>query len=842
MIGSTVSHYRILAKLGEGGMGVVYKAEDTRLERMVALKFLPDAEIEDKARERFLREARAAAQVHHPNICPIHEIDEVDGRLFFTMALVDGSTVRQLLERGDLTPAKALDIAIQVTSGLQAAHSQGVIHRDIKSSNIAVDRQGNVSILDFGVALRSGDSRVTQPGNSVGTPAYMSPEQALGNEVDCRMDLWSAGVVLFEMLTGRLPFIGETNHAMLFAIVHQKPPQAAGLRASVPAGMQRVLDRALAKDPADRYQTASQMGADLRALRESASDVTRSLLDSVPVRQSRPWPRRALIASPFVLAAGVLVGRRMLTPGVKNVAVLPFEVIGGDEGTRALADGLVESLTSKLTQLEAFQGKLMVIPASEIRSRHVTSAATAQRLYDANLVITGSAQRMGDRLQFTLNLVDTRSMRQIASRTIELGSDPIALRNAAIGDAVDILQISVAPEASRAMGAGETSTPEAYAKFLMGTGYLARYDVSGNITRAIESLRNAVELDPKYALAWAALGTAYLRAAEGGAGTTELALDAVQRAIDLNPDMPSAYVTRVSIDIAQNRLEDAIADAMHARRIAPNDGAACFALGSAFEASGRMKEAEAAYREAVERRPSDWYAHVLLGVFCLDQSKFREARVALEAARALTPDNEVVNRNLAALNMAEGRYADAEQQLKRALQFEPSARSFSTLGLTYYYRHRYREGAEYQKKALELHSGLYSIWGNLGTIYRWIPGQNAREIFQKAIDMGNKALQAAPGNNNTHANLAEYYAKIGSCGESMDHIAQIPAAVRGRYMTRIALAYEVCGKRAEAIETVRSLLQNAPALNDIEHDPDFAKLWADPAFQSAIRLRGFAPK
>lgn len=839
MVGTTVSHYRILAKLGEGGMGVVYKAEDTRLERLVALKFLPEDAATGIARERFLREARAAAQVHHPNICPIHEIDEAEGRLFFAMALVEGSTVRQLLARRPLSVNEALDIAIQVLRGLQAAHSQGVIHRDIKSGNIAVDGEGNAAILDFGLALRSRDCRVTAPGTSAGTPAYMSPEQAEGREVDCRTDVWSAGVVLYEMLTGQLPFRADTQPGVLFAIVHREPPPVATLRPEVPAAVSQILDRALAKDPAQRYQTAAEMMADLRRIRESRSDVTRSMAISPPPPRSRRWVLWAAAAVLILIAAaiGLMFSRRWITPPSKNVAVLPLEVIGGDDNTRALADGLVESLTSKLTQLENFQGRLMVVPASEIRSQHVNSAAAARRLFGVNLVITGSAQRIGDKLQFTLNLVDTRSMRQIASCTIDFGSDPIALRTAALAGAVEILQISLAPAASRELGAGETSTPEAYAQFLMGSGYLARYDVPGNENRAIASLRKAVDLDPKYALAWAALGEAYWRASNEGEKSPQLALNAVERAIQLNPGMAAPYITRAEIGLAQKRVDDAIADALRARRAAPNDGAAYYALGDAYVAAGRMKEAESAYLDAVERRRSDWYAHAALGYFYLRQTRYADSRRAFERARALTPDNDIVNRNLAVVDLFEGRYDEAAKELQHALLFQPSARSYSTLGLAYYYQRRYRDAAESLRKALELDPNIASSWGNLGTVYRHLPGQNADEAFRKAIALTNKALETAPGDNNGRANLAEYYAKTGQCPHAKEQIAQIPASARGAYMGRIALAYEICGDRPNAIATVRSLVRNQAALNEIRNDPDFASLWADPAFQTAIRSR-----
>jgi serine/threonine protein kinase/tetratricopeptide (TPR) repeat protein len=841
MIGRTISHYRILDKLGEGGMGIVYRAQDTRLDRLVALKFLPLEEEDGPSRERFLREARAAAHVHHPYICPIYQVGEVDGQLFIAMALVEGTTLRDTVKRGPFPISEAIDLALQVASGLQVAHEQGVVHRDIKSSNIVMDRQGNACILDFGLALRSTEERVTVPGSSIGTPAYMSPEQAMGDTVDARTDLWALGVVLFEMLTGRLPFQGERDLGVMYSIVNKEPARATSLRADIPDGLQDILDRALAKDPRHRYQTAAEMSAALRAVREGASARTRTIA-LPPLKRPRSYLNRRtlLIAAPFLIGAAALFAWRMMESRVKNVAVIPLEVIGGDEPTRVLADGLVESLTSQLTQLERFQGKLMVIPASEIRSRHVTSAADAARSYGANLVITGSAQHLGDRVQFTLNLVDTRSLRQIASRSIDYdAANPIALRNEAIQKAVDILAISVAPEASKALKAGETASSAAYAQFLVGSGYLARYDVRGNLPRAIESLRKAVELDPQYSVAWAALARAYQRGQADDPSYISLALAAVQRAIDLSPDLVSAYITRVDLRISQKQVDAAIADATHARRLAPNDGEACYALGNAYEAAGRVKEAEQAFAEAVKRRPSDWYTYVLLGAFYIRQSKFHEARNALEAARKITPDNAVVNRNLAVVNMREGRYADAESQLRRALTFDPSARSYNALGLAYYYQHQYADAAASLRKGLDLAPNIYQLWGNLGTVIRRVPGQKPDEAFSKAIALATIALHAAPGDSNIHANLAEYYAKLSQCPAALEQIHQISTDLRAPYMTRIALAYELCGDRANAIETVGSLLQNPTSLNEIRNDPDLQNLWQDARFQAVVQAHSY---
>ena len=629
MIGEMVSHYRITEKLGKGGMGVVYKALDTRLDRIVALKFLPADSIAEADRQRFVAEAQAAARVHHPNICPIYEISEHEGQLFFAMAFVEGKTVAQMARDGGMETALALDIAIQVAAGLEAAHRQGVVHRDIKSANIAVDTEGHAWILDFGIALRQDMERITAAGNTVGTPAYMSPEQAQGLEVDRRTDIWSLGVLLFEMLTGRLPFHRQSGFSAMLAIVTEEATPVSSLRHGLPPGIEPFLRKALAKNPGERWQSAAAAGAVLRRIRESvtthsapppeqfyAASTADTTAITIPQITKRPQPRRIYLLAALIMIAiaGGYFAVRKFRPGKetlpdeKRIAVLPLTVLGNDETVRALADGLVETLTSKLTQIEEFQGKLMVVPASEIRSRKIASAEAARRIYGANIAITGSAQRWSDRIQFTLNLVDTATIRQFASKTFEFDSaNPIALRDGAVNGTVRLLALQLSPASSISMVAGETSTPGAYAEYLKGVGYLARYDLSGNVERAIDRLTGATRLDSKYALAFAALGEAHWRKAkvESNKREADLALESIREAIRLNPSQVEARLKLGRIYGENGQAGQAIEEIQAVLKAAPENADAHRELGVAYAAARRYGEAEAAYKEAVKRKPND---------------------------------------------------------------------------------------------------------------------------------------------------------------------------------------------------------------------------------------------
>jgi serine/threonine-protein kinase len=851
MIGSTISHYRITGKIGEGGMGVVYRARDMRLDREVALKFLSADSMDDSRRHRFLQEARAAARVQHPNICPIYEINETDGRIFFAMALVEGETISDLIQRERTLPLEtALDLAIQVAGGLDAAHRQGIVHRDIKCNNIIAGRQGHASILDFGVALREGTERITATGGAVGTPAYMSPEQAQGLDVDRRSDIWSLGVVLFEMLAGQLPFRGGTQFNVLYSIVKDPAPSISKVRPGLPDALEQALRKALAKEPDQRWQTAAEFAAALRRVRETLPQDTVTLLSNstVTAPARTDWMRRGLIVLALLGLAAAYMGWRGLRPAGdplpegKQIAVLPLDASGQDENLRALADGLVETITTKLTQIEDLQGKLIVVPASEIRGRKITSAEAARRIYGANLVVTGSAQRWGQQIQLTLNLVDTQKMRQIAARTLEFDAgDPIALRDGAVNGVIRLLTLRVSTAGATAMASGETSKPGAYTEYLKGVGYLARYDVHGNVDRAVAALQEATRQDPKYALAWAALGDAYWKKTRQATDKRwgVLAMESIQRAIQLDAGLAIAHVRLSKILTEAGRTPEAVEEALKALGVAPDNADAFRALAGAYAAAGQNQEAEEAFRNAIRRQPADWYGHYALGFFYFQRGRDGEARTAWEAARKLTPDNELVHRNLAVLALREGRFKDASDMLERTLKYEPGGMIYSGLGVALYYQRRYVEAAAALNSAIGLNPEIYLIWGNLGTVCRHLPGkeQQASEAFLRAIELGGKVLLVKPGDYNARANMAEYQAKLGVKDKALAEIQQIPVAERRTYGDRLTLAYELSGERRRAVQLILSLPADAAVLNYIRRDPDLEGLWNEPELERIRQAR-----
>jgi len=373
MIGQTISHYKILSKLGEGGMGVVYKAEDTKLHRFVALKFLSPSMTDDEARKRFIHEAQAASSLEHPNICSIHEIDETpDGHMFIVMPCYEGESLAEKIERSPLKLGETLEVATQVASGLARAHEKGIIHRDIKPGNILVTNDGLAKIVDFGLAKLGGRTKLTRTGMAPGTVAYMSPEQLRGGDVDQRTDIWALGVVLYEMITGETPFRGDYEQAVSYSIVNDDPKPLRSLRPDVPVDVERLVEKALSKDPNERYQKSTELIGALQTLKKR--------FESLPVDGG---------------------GSDMKT--LPSIAVLPFANLSADKENEYFSDGLAEDIIDALTQVPGLR-VMARTSAFAFRGKEADVREIGARL-NVEHILEGSVRRAGSRLRVTAQLV-----------------------------------------------------------------------------------------------------------------------------------------------------------------------------------------------------------------------------------------------------------------------------------------------------------------------------------------------------------------------------------------------------------------------------------------------------
>jgi eukaryotic-like serine/threonine-protein kinase len=869
MIDQTIAHYRITDRLGAGGMGVVYKALDLKLERTVALKFLPhEVTVSDQDKQGLLREARSASALDHPNIGVIYGLEESDDHQFFiVMGYYEGETLARKLGRGLVPVRESLDLAIQIAGGLSAAHARNIVHRDIKPSNIILTKDNVAKIVDFGLARVVATSSATQSLNTSGTLPYMSPEQILGESVDQRCDVWALGVILVQMLTASHPFVRENTAGMTFAILNQPP---AGLDA-IPHLLQPLAYRALSKEQAHRYASGKEMLADLEAARAQLTTsggssaleedmVTRTLsareLKQYAEHASKPrWQtvppgksRRSLYVTLTVvlLAAASLLfppvrerlAARLASGSEKHIAVLPFDNIGSDPANEVLAAGLMDSLTGKLSNLDASQQSLWVVPASVVRSQKITDPAAAARELGANLVVKGSIQRAGQDVHLTVDLIDAKSLRQIGSATLEdRAGDMAALQDEAVSRLARLMNINVSAAMLRATGGG--TTPAAYESYLEALAHIQRYDKPGNLDLAIAALKTAVQTDPRFALGFAELGEAYRlkNKVDPNQKWIDEASANLQRASQLDDRLPTTYISLGQLHVSLDKNELALQEFQKALEIDPRNAGALMASATAYEHMGQTANAEANYKRAVALRPDYWDGYNTLGLFYDRINRYPEAVAQLQRVIELTPDNAQAYSNLAAvyLDMGDKKLLpQIEAALKKSLDLGPSYAAYANLGYLYLNQGRYAESGAMTEKALKLNDQDYQVWGNLLVASRWLKqNDRAEEVASKQLKLLEALAQTQPQDAQLQSSLAIRYAEKKMRNKAVQRLEAALALAPDdpHVLADAGEAYEDLGERAQAIGYLQKSLSKGTSMDDLRNRPELQSVLADPSFR-----------
>jgi TolB-like protein/Tfp pilus assembly protein PilF len=686
MIGKTISHYRIIEKLGQGGMGVVYKAEDTKLKRVVALKFLPGELTSDaEAKARFLQEAQAAAALDHPDICTVHEIDEFEGQTFIAMACVDGLSLKERIERGPLKTDEAIDIAMHVARGLQAAHEKGIIHRDIKSANIMLTAAGQVKIMDFGLAKLAGRTKLTRAGTTLGTAPYMSPEQGRGEETDHRTDIWSLGVVLYEMLSGQLPFRGEYEQAILFQIMNAAPEPLTGVRSGIPMELERIVTKCLEKNPDERYQSAADLIADLRHLQrtgDAASVLARPTTSAPPAMpaksaragRARRWYWAIPVVILFAAAAAIMLQRpaKMAGPEEKSIAVLPFQNMSGSSDDEYFSDGITEDIITRLSKI----ADLNVI-SRQSTMQYKNSAKSLRdigRELGVAAVLEGSVRRAGNQVRIVAQLIDARSDRHIWAETYDKEMTEIfAIQSDVAQKIAGALEATLLPAEKEQIEKQPTRDLTAYDYYLRGRQYYYRYTSQSNET-AIELFRKALELDPDYALALAGLADAYAQRVDkyGYAASSLDSVIAIARtAIAKDPTLADGYKALGLAYQLKGWSKMGSEAYRKALELNPKCHAALANLGLTDCVFGDFGEAYVLLNEALRIDPRIAYSHITLSYLYLGLEEYAKARECCMKAIELQPDLTYSYQGLATASLGERNYENAIEQSEKALTLDP---------------------------------------------------------------------------------------------------------------------------------------------------------------------------
>jgi serine/threonine-protein kinase len=665
MIGKTVSHYKILAKLGEGGMGEVYLAEDTELDRKVALKFLPLFYSKDpEVNARFEREAKATAALNHPNIITIHEIGEFEGRAYIAMEYVDRKSLKDKIADKEFSIASIIDLSIQVCEGLHEAHKAGIVHRDIKPDNILIDSAGRAKILDFGLAQKRGATKLTKEATTLGTIHYMSPEQCQTGDVDQRTDIWSLGIVLYEMITGKTPFQEEYETGIAYSIMNEDPEPLARYKTGVSDELQRIVDKALRKDVATRYQNVAELLADLKGLQKETAitDVPRSIKQKNKIRVII-----YAVATLLVLLVIVLLSKwdvPFLSREEHSIAVLPLKSITNDTDQDWFAEGMTDALTTDLAKI----GGLRVISQSSVMRYKDSDTPIPEiaRALGVNYVLDASILKVGEQVRISAKLINAPKDEHLWAENFERKfSNAFALQGEIAREVANQIRVKLTRQENERLSSAREVNPDAYEAYLRGRFHFSKHSSEG-YSKSIEYFDRAVRIDSGLALAYAGLGDVYSKVSIGGfipsLSQEEALLKAglaVNKAIELDSTLAEAYSARAHLRRRKWDWVGSERDFQRAIKMNPNYSWAYHNYAALLESQGRHDEAITNRKQALELDPLNVVMNVMMAAPYTYSGDHDKAISILEDVREMYPNEAFVYHVLALPYVGKGMYEKA---------------------------------------------------------------------------------------------------------------------------------------------------------------------------------------
>lgn len=815
MIGQTISHYEILAKLGEGGMGVVYKARDTKLNRLVALKFLPrrlDSSQEDLI--RFQQEARSISALNHPAIATIHDVDETEGQSFLVLEYLGGGTLKAKVkalkaDNRQLPVRDILEYGIQIAEALAHAHRHHIIHRDVKTDNVMLTEEGKVKLTDFGLAKLKGSAQITRDGSTLGTVAYMAPEQIRGEETDERSDLFALGVVLYELTTTHTPFRGEHEAALTYSIVNESPIPLRSLRPDAPLELERIINRCLDKNPGERYQHAEEIVAALKGISGTAP-----IISQRAGRSRLPWIAAGTL---FILAAAVTIfflsSKKDNAGEAKTIAVLPFSNMSGSTEDEYFSDGITEDILTQLSKI----ADLNVISRTSVMQYKGTKKTVREigKELNAGFILEGSVRRSGNQVRIVAQLIDAVHDKHLWADTYDKEMTKIfAIQSEVAQKIVNALQARLQPVEKARIEKIQTANPEAYNSYLKGREYYYRYRRDQNEI-AIALFKRAIGLDPVYAQAWAGLSDAYAQQA-GRYGLSRAWLDssiaAGERAVNLDSTSAEGYKALGTAYFYSGVTDKSIANTLKAASLQPNYYAAIANVGVFYGERGDAAKALPWLKKAVQIDPRSAAGYARLGDIYRDIGAYERSERYVQSAIALEPDNPDIVSSLAFTYLCENKDEQANASMRKLADANPNdmlALTYAgivaeltremTLAKTYFAK------VLAQDPALEAESALMSA-AEMGTILvAEGKTRDSRDLLQRARVKLEKRIESGDRRYDPRYFLAVIHAAEGNSKEATDWLQKAIAA----------------GWRDYALTTRDLWVEN------LRHDADFNRVMAD---------------
>lgn len=807
MMGETISHYKILEKLGEGGMAVVYKALDVRLKRTIALKFLAKhLTVDAEAKERFIQEAQAASAMNHINIATIYEIDEIQGECFICMEYIEGKSLKQIIQEKPLSLKEFFKFAIQITEGLNAAHKKGIIHRDIKSENIMITKDRIAKITDFGLAKLRDAVTLSENGTVLGTLEYMSPEQVQGLSLDFRSDIFSLGVVMYEMITGQMPFKGDHQAALIYSILLETPEPLAGYIPKISDELQKIIDKALQKEIQTRYQKTDELLADLKRLQKDEDLWYKDKIKKIP--EQRP-----------------------------TVAVLYLENLSGRKEDDYFVAGMTEDI---ITDLCSIQG-IKVLSRSDVlpfRGKRVNIKEIGKKL-SVDYVLEGSVRKADDKLRINAQLIKTADGFHVwAGRFDQELRNVFDLQAEVARKIAQSLEVKLHPNEIINIEKKPTFSIQAYDYYLQGRDYYWKTGKK-DIEFAIKLYQKALEIDPDYALAYAGLADAYVYKYEAYYDRSLFMLDEAERAskkaLNLDPALPEAHRSLGRAYMFKKMTEDAIEEFKKATELRPNCYEAYRALGWLYEEARNYDEAIKWAQKVLEIKATDKEAFLLIGIAYYDQQLYDSALESFYKALDLAPDYSAAFYHIGSTFLKLGKFGQALESYQKCMEAGGDPNVWLDLGWTYLLKKDYQDSLKSFQKSIDLGYFDFLAYYFLGLVNQQAKkGEKAIECYKKAIQLCLRQLESDPENPYLHSTFALAYQALGEedKAEEEANISRELALENGAILYDLARFYALRKDEGKAIDFLKQALQLplSPSKFEVRLDPHFKNLQKSSLF------------